>query len=391
MRVKETHLGTSRPDRGIRYIGVSLPTTLEFSRRVLRGIRAFCSRNKGFEPNLLSDRGELGTAVAEATPVIGLVAFSLVPEEVEDLRRRNLPVVLVSHRSGGSSLPRVVNDDHAVGCLGAEHFLSRGYRNLAFVGRVQHDSFLAQEEGFHSRLAEEGCNAPIFNSDPTYEGFRSVINAIRGLPHPVAVMAANDVLARLLVSSLKDPVTEVPASLAVLGVDDDALENALSPVPLSSVRLAGERIGYEAASLVVRLARGEPVPSEPLVIPPVGVVTRASTDTFAVGDAVVVRALRMIRDRMGEIPDVAALVEAVGVPRRTLEARFRKATGRTLAGDLAQSRIHRACELLASTDLSGKEIAYLVGFSEPRMLSIVFRRLTGETPTDYRARVRPGG
>jgi transcriptional regulator GlxA family with amidase domain len=46
--------------------------------------------------------------------------------------------------------------------------------------------------------------------------------------------------------------------------------------------------------------------------------------------------------------------------------------------------------LLATTGLSGKEIAFLVGFSEPRMLSLVFRRETGERPTDYRKRVRPG-
>jgi transcriptional regulator GlxA family with amidase domain len=78
------------------------------------------------------------------------------------------------------------------------------------------------------------------------------------------------------------------------------------------------------------------------------------------------------------------------IPRRTLEVNFRKATGQTLAHELANARIQRARELLSTTDLSIKEIAFLVGFSEPRMLTLVFKRMTKEKPSEYRARVRPG-
>jgi len=89
--------------------------------------------------------------------------------------------------------------------------------------------------------------------------------------------------------------------------------------------------------------------------------------------------------------DAADIVRLTGIPRRTLEVKFRKLTGQTLAGELARARIQRARGLLSATDLSVKEIAYLVGFSEPRMLSIVFKRVAGELPTEYRARARPGG
>ncbi|MGC9453159.1 MAG: substrate-binding domain-containing protein [Oceanipulchritudo sp.] len=390
MRLSGPKPGSLKPHRDVRYIGVSLPTHLEISRQVLRGIRSFCNENKSFEPNLLSDRGKLGAAVAEAIPVIGLVAFSLEQGDIEDLRHRKLPVVLVTRRPTAIPVPRVVDDEYAIGRLGAQHLLSRGHRTLVFIGRVEHKGFLAQERGFQSRLAEEGINASILNPELTFAGFRSAIDSIRDMPHPVGVMAANDVLARLLVSSLENPMAEVPTRMAVLGVDDDDMENTLSPVPLSSVRPAGERIGYEAASLVVRLAQGAPEPKEPLVIPPVGVVARLSTDTFAVRDPVVARTLRAIHEQPADFTDAWAIIRRSGLSRRTLEKRFNRATGRTLAAELNTARIEKASLLMVTTDLPIARISELVGFSEPRMLTIVFKRVTGELPSEYRARVRPG-
>jgi LacI family transcriptional regulator len=141
----------------------------------------------------------------------------------------------------------------------------------------------------------------------------------------------------------------------------------------------------------MRLAGGAKVPDQPTRIAPRDVVSRRSTDALAIKDRLIARTLRTIRERMGELEDVEDLIDAIGVPRRTLEVRFRKVTGQTLAGELANARVSRARELLSSTDLSVKEIAYLVGFSEPRMLTLVFKRVTGELPSDYRQRVRPGG
>lgn len=102
------------------------------------------------------------------------------------------------------------------------------------------------------------------------------------------------------------------------------------------------------------------------------------------------RLLRLLRDRVADFPDVQSVVRESGISRRSLETRFRKATGRTILMELNDARINRACTLLSSTDLSMREIGELLGLSDQRLFTLVFKRCTGETPTAYRRRVRPG-
>jgi AraC family transcriptional regulator len=51
---------------------------------------------------------------------------------------------------------------------------------------------------------------------------------------------------------------------------------------------------------------------------------------------------------------------------------------------LTSRRIERAKVLLAGRKLSVTEIGMSVGFSETSSFTAAFRKLTGETPTEYR-------
>jgi AraC family transcriptional regulator len=54
---------------------------------------------------------------------------------------------------------------------------------------------------------------------------------------------------------------------------------------------------------------------------------------------------------------------------------------------LTNRRIERAKSLLAARKLSVTEIGLNLGFSETSSFTSAFRKVTGETPTDYRRRV----
>jgi len=54
---------------------------------------------------------------------------------------------------------------------------------------------------------------------------------------------------------------------------------------------------------------------------------------------------------------------------------------------LSNRRIERAKSLLVERKLSVTEIGHEVGFSETSSFTSAFRKITGETPTDYRRRV----
>ena len=58
-----------------------------------------------------------------------------------------------------------------------------------------------------------------------------------------------------------------------------------------------------------------------------------------------------------------------------------------LEKDFVQAaRIKHACNLLRTTDMATKEVAYACGFSDPRYFSKSFKANTGDTPTEYRAK-----
>jgi AraC family transcriptional regulator len=55
-----------------------------------------------------------------------------------------------------------------------------------------------------------------------------------------------------------------------------------------------------------------------------------------------------------------------------------------LIAPLTSQRIERAKALLAERKRSVTEIGFDVGFSETSSFTSAFRKVTGETPTDYR-------
>jgi AraC-like DNA-binding protein/quercetin dioxygenase-like cupin family protein len=82
-----------------------------------------------------------------------------------------------------------------------------------------------------------------------------------------------------------------------------------------------------------------------------------------------------------EVGDVAA---HVGCSRRTLETRFKKATGRTVLEEIQHCRASRAKSLLLETDMPIKQIVHRAGFQSREHMRLVFRKLLGVTPGSFR-------
>jgi len=74
--------------------------------------------------------------------------------------------------------------------------------------------------------------------------------------------------------------------------------------------------------------------------------------------------------------------------RTTLNRSFKERTGQTTIAYLLNYRLRAATELLAHTGLTIDEIAKITGFSYGTYLIKRFTAKTGETPTEYRLRVR---
>ena len=70
----------------------------------------------------------------------------------------------------------------------------------------------------------------------------------------------------------------MPDKIAILGVDNDAILCNLSDPPLSSISQNIVRCGFEAAALIEHLLNDEEATYQDVVLQPVNIINRLSTD-----------------------------------------------------------------------------------------------------------------
>jgi LacI family transcriptional regulator len=174
--------------------------------------------------------------------------------------------------------------------------------------------------------------------------------------------------------------------VAVLGAGNTALLCDLMEPALSSLEYGFERVGLRAAELLERLMSGKRAPRAPVLLAPSGIVSRRSSDMFAVDDPVVSAALRAIWARSAKPLRVSTVLEEVPSSRRTLERRFRRAMGRSLHDEIRRSHVERSKRLLVETREPLKVVAARAGFLDAPQFSRVFRAAEGLSPQEYRDR-----
>lgn len=94
----------------------------------------------------------------------------------------------------------------------------------------------------------------------------------------------------------------------------------------------------------------------------------------------------VMREHVGQPPEVEQLAAAAGLSRSQLTRLFKACRGVGPAERFRQIRVDKGRELLATSTLSIKEVAHVCGFVCPNHFCRVFLRLAGLTPGDYRRR-----
>lgn len=81
------------------------------------------------------------------------------------------------------------------------------------------------------------------------------------------------------------------------------------------------------------------------------------------------------------IDDIA---DATHMSRSSLNRKMHELFNLSAKDFVQAARIKHACNLLRTTDMAAKEVAYACGFSDPRYFSKSFKANTGKTPTEFR-------
>lgn len=369
-----------------------------YGRRVMHGITKYAVTRGGWEffykasandPKVLFK----ATAAAEMW-ADGIIGHFIDQPFLTSIQRIGLPAVNVSSWFETISPVRIHTNEFLIGKIAAEYFLERGLRSFAYWGYTFGAYSAHRCEGFQVTLKEAGFDCEVFDStvppnlsrEEWMQSEEQMGQRLAKMEKPVGLLCVNDMLAREVLWVSERLGLHCPDDLAVLGVENDELACSVCIPPLSSVELAAARIGQDAAAVLDKMMAGQSAPAASILIPPIGVVTRQSTDVVAVVNPEVRDAIRFIRDHAHEPIDVRDVLKAVPVSRRAMEIQFKQVLHRTPRQQIQFERVQLAKRLLLETDISIAQLSERAGFSSPSLFWVIFRRFTGMGPKEYRRR-----
>jgi AraC family transcriptional regulator len=100
------------------------------------------------------------------------------------------------------------------------------------------------------------------------------------------------------------------------------------------------------------------------------------------------RAIERLRSDSDADVSLAALASDAGLSRFHFCRAFKESTGLSPHAWLRQHRLEQAMQMLRDTDASVVSVSAVLGYASQTAFAAAFRKLTGETPSNWRRRAR---
>lgn len=375
-----------------RQIAILVETESTWGRKVIRGVANYVEKGKPWHLLIDPRDHEHRSALPDGWQGDGVIARIANRLQCEQLVATGLPLVDVDDVFPDvPSIARVTTDELAMAALALEHLTSRGFTDFGYFAPPSHRYSSVRGDAFAAAVRGAGfvCN----HYRPGYRAGRKIswderqrrVNRWLGsLPRPVGIFTVDAYHAYQLAEICHFAGIRVPDEIAIIAGDNDDLLCDVSSPPLSSISMASERIGYEAAEMLDNMLCGESCPEAPRLIGPHGVSSRHSTDVLSIDDPTVVQALRYIQQHAHHGIGVQDILREVPISRRSLEIQFKSYLGRSPAEEIRRVRLERGRTLLGKREMSITEVALASGFSDATRFGIAFRKQFGATPRSFR-------
>jgi LacI family transcriptional regulator len=323
--------------------------------------------------------------------------------KAKQLFKVGIPIIAYSTLQDMGPLPYISSDSREVARLAFDYLSGKRFRHFAFFGLTEARWSVERLNYFAQFVSQAGYTFHHFKTqtvpvnhkltsfpklwiDATLKrGQQDLIQWLRRLPKPVAILASCDLLACHLSIFVEEAGLVIPEEVAILGIDNNETLCNISSVPLSSISLNLQKAGYEAAELLDRTVAGKDrMQGQRIKILPMEVKERASTNVFAVEDGDVLAALRFI-DSNSSLPlQVDDVVRHVCISKRLLQKKFKQTLNRSIHEEILHAHFRKARSMLLETTLSIEDIADQSGFASPAKMRRAFLKIAGCLPHTYR-------
>ncbi|QBG48822.1 helix-turn-helix domain-containing protein [Verrucomicrobia bacterium S94] len=363
-------------------VAILLNAKLDWGRNIINGILDYAQETGPWKVWLRRDAPNIFHHLPENWEGDGVIARVSTESLAAEMTERGIPYVNVDDNPlPDLPAPSFFTDDKAGTCMAAELFIEKGFRTIAFVGSIQKPTNLRYTLSFKEALTGYDIPCHFFEITPDWSSAQNELRAwLLQLPKPAGLLCLGINGASRIVNQCNELGISVPHDIAILASNDDQIGCHSCFPPLSGIISPTEQIGYRAAAKLHRLMQGEPMKAEAVYIPPPGIVERLSTDTLAVDDPRLIKAMQFIKEHAFEPITMDDILKVVPMSRRSLERRFAAVFKHSPNHEIRRLRMNRAKELLAETDLPMADIAEACGYSSYNYLSHAFRNATGMAP-----------
>ncbi len=268
-------------------VGIVIPQSSEFAlsnpyyNEILKGIGAK-TNEKGQYLVLSFLREENYARMFHSRLAAGLIVLANRIDDpgVEEAWKNKIPMVLIPGDPLKSDVPSVDGDNHDGIRQAMEHLIQAGHREIAFLrGPMNSKYTLERLDAFRRFLKRHALPFRedwLIEYDFTPEGGYAAMKKLLSLGKPpTGVLLMNDFSAVGVVRAAKELDYRVPEDVSIIGFGDIPSASMTDP-SLTTVREPFQKMGYQAADMLLKLIQGKRVGAKHIVLP-VELVIRKST------------------------------------------------------------------------------------------------------------------
>ncbi|WP_438348125.1 LacI family DNA-binding transcriptional regulator [Paenibacillus sp. FA6] len=193
--------------------------------------------------------------------VDGVILLSPMDEDeyVLELKKKQIPFVMLDNQQINSSATSVIVDNFKGGYEATKHLIDLGHRDIAHIsGPELFLSSRERERGYCAALRESGLD-PYCIERGDFEistGYRIARSWIEAGRLPTAVFASDDYMALGAMNAFINEGIRVPDQISIIGFDDQIIASEFHPM-LTTMRQPAEQIGRTGVELLLKIISGE--------------------------------------------------------------------------------------------------------------------------------------
>lgn len=209
-------------------------------------------KEKFFLNSMLSEK----VSGAIVVPTAGNVSF------LSELDSENFPMVMVDRVLEDMNLDSVsINNEHG-SYLAVKKLIENGHERIGIISGIKGLSNTRERlDGYKKALEEAGISFSdelvVYGNYVESGGVEAMESLLNLSAPPSAVFITNNLMSLGAIKLLKRKEVSIPDEMALIGFDDSAWAEALTP-PLTTVRQPGYELGVHAGELLIkRLSNGQ--------------------------------------------------------------------------------------------------------------------------------------